>query len=116
MASRYARCWAIALFVLMTSGLGGCSQKEVKCGGRVAPEKLTDEDRAILDKVKAESSSYCSGGGSGCDFRLVRTKEGWSVAATRIQRRGDRCLFRPGGQQFYIYDETGTFRRVIGGL
>lgn len=54
MASRHAQCSVIALSAFMASASGGCSQKEVQCGGRVLPEKLTVEDRAILDKVLQE--------------------------------------------------------------
>lgn len=107
---------AIAIFLLFALVLGGCGYEHVQCGGSVSPKNMVGGDRAILEKVKRDSKSYCLRGNGGCDFQLTKTDRGWSVAAIRLVEHDGKCLYGPGDQKFYIYDEAGSLLRVIGGV
>lgn len=104
------------LYALPLTMLAGCTSEAVICGGDVSPKALAARAPNIVEQAKRDAASLCVRSNGGCDFRMARTRDGWSVAATfRVERDG-KCLVRIGDQRFYLYDEAGVLQEVINGL
>ena len=104
------------VYILSLSMLAGCTSEAVTCGGDVSPKALAASAANIVEQAKRDAASFCVRSNGGCDFRMARTRDGWSVAATfRVERDG-KCLYRIGDQRFYLYDEAGVLQDVISGF
>ncbi|MEJ7746428.1 MAG: hypothetical protein WKF61_06685 [Luteimonas sp.] len=96
--------------------VAGCSAEKVHCGGRIYPDQVGEDALKILKKTEAESKEFCSEPGAGCDFTVAKTRQGWSVAATRTFAADGKCASRIGDEKFYSYDNSGSLIRVIDGM
>jgi len=104
------------VYILSLTMLAGCTSEAVTCGGDVSPQALAASALNIVEQAKRDAASFCVRSNGGCDFRMARTRDGWSVAATfRVERDG-KCLYRIGDQRFYLYDEAGVLQDVINGF
>jgi hypothetical protein len=102
--------------LLMLTTLVGCGSPPVQCGGRVSPERLSEEARVILEKVKVDSVSYCAGDQVGCDFKVHKRPSGWVVGVIRSRGHEGTCLFQPGAHRVYVLDDEGAVVDVLGGI
>lgn len=105
-----------AVHVISLVALVGCGSPPVQCGGRVSPERLSDEARVILEKVKVESVSYCAGDQVGCDFNVRKRPSGWTVGVFRSRGHEGTCFFQPGAHRVYVLDDEGVVVDVLGGI
>ncbi|WP_240099344.1 hypothetical protein [Thermomonas flagellata] len=108
--------WRCAVVFLLAAAVVGCSSTTVRCGGRVYPEKASADALSVVKKTEVDSKEFCAESGGGCDFTVAKTKQGWSVAATRTFAVDGKCASRIGDEKIYIYDESGVLVRAIDGM
>ncbi len=108
--------WSSALTLLLLGSAAACSSTKIECGGQVAPHGIGSDALAIVDKARAEARGFCTGSEVGCDYTVVKTKTGWSVAATQVFVVDGKCVSAIGGEKIYGYDGSGQLTRIIDGL
>src|SRR5262245_11494347 len=77
-----------------------------------------DPDKAIIQIAKRDSAMYCSERSKeGCEFSIVKTRDGWGVMAHPIVRSDNRQrAYVPGLWRSYSYDNQGKLLREMPGL
>lgn len=91
------RIAAVQVISLVT--LVGCGSPPVECGGRVSPERLSEEARIILERVRIDSRRYCSGDQVGCAFNVHKRSSGWAVGVVRSRGHEGQMPLQAGSPQ-----------------